>query len=57
MFHIIARQMRSNANLVLEKETAETENRIKQAELENRLSLQEELLNQESDIRRTERII
>lgn len=46
MFYIIARQMRSNANLVLEKETAETENRIKQAELENRLSLQEELLNQ-----------
>ena len=46
MFSIIARQMRNNASLVLEKETAETANRIKQAELENRLSLQEELLNQ-----------
>ncbi len=46
MFSIIVGQMRSNASLVLEKETAETENRIKQAELENRLSLQEELLNQ-----------
>lgn len=46
MFYIIVRQMRSNASLVLEKEKVETENRIKQAELENRLSLQEELLNQ-----------
>ncbi len=46
MFSIIIGQIRRNSRLILEKETAETENRIKQAELENRLSLQEELLNQ-----------
>ena len=46
MFSTIIRQTKSNAKLLIEKEATERENRIKQEELENRLSLQEELLNQ-----------
>ena len=46
MFLLIIAQTRKSAHLVLEKETAEAENRIKQEELERRLALQDELLAQ-----------
>ncbi len=41
----IIRQINRNAKLVLEKETADAENRVKQEEMERRLHLQEELLS------------
>ena len=47
IFVVMLRQMRQSAQLVLEKETAEAESRVKQQELEQRLALQEELLVQE----------
>ena len=47
MFIVMFRQMRRSAKLELEKETFETETRIKQKELEHRLELQEKMLEQE----------
>ncbi len=47
MFSVIISQVRKANRLRLEKETAETENRVKQQELEERLSLQEQLLQEE----------
>ncbi len=47
MFSIMIRQTRRNARLLLEKEKSETENRIKREELEQRIVLQEQLLEQE----------
>ncbi len=47
MFSLIISQMRKNSRLLLEKETAEAENRIKQQDLANQLALQEKLLEQE----------
>jgi len=46
MFVYIIRQNRRNANLVLEKEKAETESRVKQQEMEEKLALQDQLLQQ-----------
>ena len=46
LFASIIRQNVRNARLNLEKETADAENRVKQEEMERRLSLQEELLAQ-----------
>ncbi len=46
LFAFIIRQTRKNAKLALEKETADAENRVKQEEMEQRLRLQEELLEQ-----------
>ena len=46
LFAFIIRQNRKNAKLILERETADTENRVKQEELEQRLRLQDELLAQ-----------
>ena len=43
VFLVILSQQRRNARLMLEKETAEAENRVKQQELEQRLTLQENL--------------
>ena len=45
MFGIIIRQTRRSAQLELEKETQEAANRAKQEELEQRLSLQEQLVD------------
>jgi len=53
MFFFILSQNRKNANLRLESEKAETENRIKQEELQQRISLQERLLEEER--RRTQK--
>ncbi len=47
MFAIMFLQSKKNTALAIEKETAETENRVKQHELEQRLELQEKLLEQE----------
>ena len=47
MFSFIISQNRRNAKLRLQHETAETENRIKQEEMEHRLVLQEKLLEEE----------
>ena len=49
MFAFVFRQMRENARLELEKETSETANRVKQQELEQRISLQEQLLAQKEE--------
>ena len=46
LFAFIIHQTRRNAQLTLEKETADAENRVKQTEMEQRLQLQEELLSQ-----------
>ena len=47
MFVAMSAQIRRNSQLEFEKETSEAENRIKQQELEQRLALQEQLLQQE----------
>ncbi|MBR1584032.1 MAG: response regulator [Clostridia bacterium] len=47
MFAYIIMQNRKTARLVLEKETADAENRVKHQELEQRLALEEQLLDQE----------
>ena len=47
LFWFMFAQSRRSAKLVLEKETAETASRVKQQELEQRLALQERLLEQE----------
>ena len=57
MFAFIIRQNRNNAKLVLEKETAEAENRVKHQEMEQRLALQEKLLEQQATQDRQEKMI
>ena len=49
MFLFIASQMRKNARLALEQETAETENRIKRQEMEEKIALQDQLLAQKTE--------
>ena len=46
MFGLIIVQIRANAKLVLEKETSDAANRVKQEELEQRLHLQEKLVEE-----------
>ena len=48
MFAFIIHQNRKNAKLELEKETADAENRARSEEMEQRLALQEELLEQKT---------
>ena len=48
MFAFIIHQIRKNAKLALEKETSEAENRARHEEMEQRLVLQEELLEQKT---------
>ena len=57
IFVFIVIQMRKNANLTLEKETTEAENRVKQQEMEQRLSLQEKLLNEERQRTQQDKLI
>ena len=47
LFSFIIYQIRKNAKVMLEKETAETENRIKQQEMQEKINLQEKLLEEE----------
>ncbi len=57
MFAFIIRQTRKNARLALEKETVEAENRVKQEEMEQRLALQAQLLEQEMQRTQQENLI
>jgi len=57
LFAFIIHQTRRNARLTLEKETADAENRVKQAEMEQRLQLQEELLAQKQKKEEQTRLI
>ena len=50
LFAYIVSQNRKNARLVLEKETADAENRVKQQEMEERLALQEQLLERKQEL-------
>ena len=47
IFAFLIMQMQKNARLRLERETSDAENRVKQQELEQRLTLQEQLLEEE----------
>ena len=51
MFIFLFLQLRKNARLVLEKETADAENRVKREEMERQLALQKELLERNSSSR------
>ena len=57
MFTFIFWQNRKNTKLELEKEAAQVENRVKQEELEERLQLQNELLEQEKQRTRQDHMI
>ena len=57
LFAFIFRQTRRNSQLALEKETADAENRVKQAEMEQRLRLQEQLLAQKQQQEEQTRMI
>ena len=57
MFAFIISQTRQNAALRLEKEKQEAENRVKHEEMEQRLALQEELLEQKEQQEEQEKLI
>jgi len=57
MFLFMMREMRISSQLALEKETSEAESRVKQEELEQRLALQERLLEQEKQRVQQDRMI
>ena len=57
MFAFIIRQNRKNAALILEKETSEAANRVKHQEMEEKLALQEKLLEQQATQERQEKMI
>jgi signal transduction histidine kinase/CheY-like chemotaxis protein/HPt (histidine-containing phosphotransfer) domain-containing protein len=47
VFSVLIGQLRRNSRITLEKEVSETENRVRQQELEEQVAIQEELLEQE----------
>ncbi len=57
IFVFIVIQMRKNEKLTLEKETTEAETRVKQQEMEQRLSLQKKLLNEERQRTQQDKLI
>ncbi len=57
MFAFVIAQNRKNAKLALEKETSEAENRARHQEMEHRLALQEQLLEQEKQRTQQENLI
>ena len=57
MFAFIISQTRRNARLQIEKQTADAENRIKQQELEEKLALQVQLLEQEQQRKQQDSMI
>ncbi|MCR5480231.1 MAG: hypothetical protein K6F27_10290 [Ruminococcus sp.] len=57
IFIVIFRQNKANTKLALEKQTTETESRIKQQELEQRLELQNRLLEEEKQRTRQDHMI
>ena len=57
LFAYILRQGRRNTRLMLEKETADAENRVKREEMERQLALQRELLSQKRQQEEQNRMI
>ena len=57
VFAYVIIQNRNNAALLLEKETMDAENRVKQQELEHRLALQEKLLTEQQQREQQDRMI
>ncbi len=57
LFAFIFRQSKRNADLLLEKETADAEHRVKQEGMEQRLALQDELLRQREVHREQDQMI
>ncbi len=57
MFAFILAQNRKNARLELEKETADAANRVKQQEMEERLALQEQMLEQKAAREQQEKMV
>ncbi len=57
MFGFIIGQTKRNSKLQMEQETAETENRVKQEELEHRLALQEKLLAEQRQREQQDKMI
>ena len=57
MFSYIILQNKKNARLMVEKETADLEHRVKQEEMEKQLALQEELLTQKKASEQQDRMI
>ncbi len=57
IFGFLFVQMRKNARLTLEKETIETENRIKHLEMEQRIALQEQLIRQQEQKEQQDKMI
>ena len=57
LFGFMLQQVRRSARLTLEKETAEAENRVKQQELEQRLTLQGKLLEEEKQRKQQDKMI
>ncbi|MDO5297493.1 MAG: response regulator [bacterium] len=57
MFTFIIMQNRKNAKLRLEKETSEAENRVKHEEMEQRLALQQQLLEQKAQQEQQDKMI
>lgn len=57
MFAFMIIQIRKNAALAIAKETSEAENRVKQEEMEQRLKLQEKLLEEEKKRTRQDNMI
>ncbi|MBR6259494.1 MAG: response regulator [Oscillospiraceae bacterium] len=57
LFIVLIRQTKKAAQIALEKEAAEAENRVKNQELEQRLALQEKLLEQERQKAQQDKLI
>ena len=57
IFLYLISQIRNNSRLQMERETADAENRVKQQELEQRLRLQEQLLDQKKQQEEQDRMI
>ncbi len=57
VFAFILLQNKRNAQLQLEKETADAENRVKRQELEQRLALQEKLIEEQKEREQQDRLI
>ena len=57
MFFLVIGQIRRNARLSVEKETSDAENRVKRAEMEQRLALQDKLLEEQKQREEQRRLI
>ncbi len=57
MFAFIISQTKKSSRLLLERETAEAENRVKQEELKTKLALQEKLLSEKQQREQQDRLI